>query len=161
MADPTPLPPPRPLSAPQAAAAAPTATSKPALDATARRWLLVGAVCGGLIFVGSLGPWAQVVSIFGTASVSGTTGDGKLTLVVAALVLAGFLSSVWVLRWVGAGLGLAIGAYDAWNASSKFSDVNESGVAHASVGWGLWLVIGASVGALLAAALGPRAARLL
>ncbi len=120
----------------------------------------MGAICGGLILVGSLGPWAQVTSIFGTATVSGTTGDGKLTLAVGALALGGFLSSVWVLRWVAGGIGLAIGVYDWWNASSKFRDINSTAAVHAGIGWGLWLVIAASAFALVAAAVADRSERL-
>ena len=114
------------------------------------------------IAIGSLGPWAKVDTVFGTISVNGTSGDGPLTIVAAGLVLAGFLSSVWVLRWVGAIGALAVGGYDLINASSRFSDLNAGNeFAHASVAWGLWLVVAAAVVAIVAAARTPKRSRAL
>src|SRR5215207_130712 len=46
------------------------------------------AVGGGLVLVGSFMPWASVATAFGTISIAGTEGDGKITLAVGlAMVL--------------------------------------------------------------------------
>ena len=39
----------------------------------------VGAVW---VVIGSLGPWAWSTSFYGDASINGTSGDGKLTLIL-------------------------------------------------------------------------------
>ena len=133
-----------------------------ATDTGSKTWARIGAVAALAIAVGSLGPWAKVDTAFGTISVNGTSGDGPLTIVAAGLVLAGFLSSVWVLRWVGAIGALAVGSYDLINASSRFSDLNaDSDFARASVAWGLWLVVAAAAVALVASALTPKRGRAL
>ena len=51
--------------------------------------MLVG---GGLVLIGSFLPWATVTTVFGTISVAGTNGDGKITLGVGlAIVLVSIL----------------------------------------------------------------------
>ncbi len=154
---PVPLAPPTvaPPTIPAAAAAVTTAT-------VSKTWARIGAVAALVIAIGSLGPWAKVDTVFGTISVNGTSGDGPLTIVAAGLVLAGFLSSVWVLRWVGAIGALAVGGYDLINASSRFSDLNaDNEFAHASVAWGLWLVVAAAVVAIVASVVTPKRSRAL
>jgi hypothetical protein len=46
---------------------------------------IVALIGGALVLVGSFLPWATVASGFGSASLSGTEGDGKITLVVGLL----------------------------------------------------------------------------
>lgn len=48
---------------------------------------IVMAVGGGLVLIGSFKPWATVTSIFGTVSVAGTQGDGKITLVFGLIIV--------------------------------------------------------------------------
>jgi hypothetical protein len=133
-----------------------------ATDTRSKTWARIGAVAALVVAIGSLGPWAKVDTVFGTISVNGTSGDGPLTIAAAGLVLAGFLSSVWVLRWVGAIGALAVGGYDLINASSRFSDLNaDNEFARASVAWGLWLVVAAAALAIVASALTPKRSRAL
>jgi hypothetical protein len=153
---PPPEPSPVPLAPPAVAPSTVAATSAVAVPAetSSKTWARIGAVAALVIVIGSLGPWAKVDTVFGTISVNGTSGDGPLTIVAAGLVLAGFLSSVWVLRWVGAIGALVVGGYDLVNASSRFSDLNaDNEFARASVAWGLWLVVAAAVVAIVASAL--------
>jgi hypothetical protein len=68
-----------------------------------------------LIIVGSLAPWVQVSSPFGTITLNGTDGDGQLTvvggiLVLVALIVQKYLASAIVAGVTGAGL-----AYDLVN----------------------------------------------
>lgn len=92
--------------------------------------------------IGSFLPWAKVL---GFISVSGTDGDGKITLVLGALAIAGIFvrkRSTQVGVAVLFLLTLAVGVYDLANITSKIQaaedEIFEGGVA---VGIGLYLVI--------------------
>lgn len=113
--------------------------------------MVIGAV---VIAVGSIGTWATVSAGILSRSISGTDGDGTITLVLAFVILlmalvtakpapSGGLLAVSILAAIAAG---AIAAYDATNVSDKVASVEaSSSLVSASVGWGLYAVIGGAV----------------
>ena len=100
------------------------------------------AVLGGVAMaIGSVGPW--VTSAF--ASVSGTHGDGKLTLVAAVAAIAfavlmgtrkGGILSV-VMTTLAALAGGFVGVNDVQSVNDKLQGLD--GIA--TIGWGLYVVI--------------------
>lgn len=116
-----------------------------------------GLVCAVLVLVGSVGPW---VTAFGFIEVSGTEGDGMITLVLA--LVAGLLIGWRVAsgsRWPRFLAGLAflavagIGVYD-WSELERNIDEADEDVrafvdAAVSVGWGLVLTTFAGVAGLI------------
>jgi hypothetical protein len=108
---------------------------------------LVGAV---VMAVGSVGPWVDTV----LGSVSGTHGDGQITLVAAGLVFVfvvvghtrhGSRVSA-VLATLAAVAGGATAAYDLSNIHDATADTTLFGTQLAQPGWGLYAVIaGAAV----------------
>lgn len=100
------------------------------------------AVLGGILMaIGSVGPW--VTTVF--ASVSGTHGDGKLTLVAAVAAIAfavlmgtrkgGIVSAVMTM--LAALAGGFVGVSDLQSVNDKLQRFD--GVA--TIGWGLYVVI--------------------
>jgi len=87
---------------------------------------------------------------------------GVLTLIAGLATAVGFITAVWLLRWIGVLVTIGIAIYDWQNVSSRIADVNAStDFAMASVGWGLWAVlIGAAI-ALIATFAVPKHAKLL
>lgn len=121
---------------------------------------LLAIAAAALVIVGSLGPWVSIVAPFvGSLSVSGTDGDGKLSLVcgLAATVLLAFLvtsnrSSVWlgVLAAVVLGIAGAIGVYDWQNIGAAAGVADDDIALLARVGWGLKaMTLGAIAGTVL------------
>jgi len=120
--------------------------------------LACGILAGGLVAMGSTGTWMSVLFL----KQSGMDGDGVFTLplgLVAGLLLAvplferrprGLLAFVAVGLFAAAGV---IGGYDWQNiVRAEEADVPLLGVVAPQVGWGLVLVVVASVvGAILAA----------
>lgn len=105
----------------------------------------LSAMLGGVgIVVGSVAPWATV-DAFGF-HVSGTSSDGRWTLIVGvAIVLAGLISMTtdWA-GWLITGLSLAA------LAVAIYDLVDISRIEHgASVGWGLILCVASSAVALV------------
>jgi hypothetical protein len=111
--------------------------------------LVIGA--GALLILGSLLPWATVSSRFGSISVDGTSGDGKITLILGVVALAmgvvllqRKISTGWL---VGTGVvflaALGITIKDASDVSSVPNPVAELVGVH--VGFGLWLGMIASI----------------
>jgi len=101
------------------------------------------------VVAGSLGPWATVLGV----SVAGTRGDGRLTLIAAAVALLALV----VFGAVGAGaaliaslVALGIGVYDLVHFQRAVSHATVLGVQVASAGWGLYLVIIGAAGAAAA-----------
>lgn len=145
-------PPPLPPTGPATFTGAP-----PAVQPSATPWvwnapsilILAGA---GAVFVGAFLPWASV----GPFSVSGTDGDGVLTLILA--LVAGVIG-VFALRkssvglaigsLVAAGLSFAIAAYDIANINS----VGDNDFFEASVGGGLYLTALGALAGIVGAAL--------
>lgn len=96
------------------------------------------AACAAVV-VGSLGPWATI----GPFTTSGTSGDGAITLVLAALATTAIgLGRLLPGVAVAGGLVAAIGAYDALDIAST------GGPLDPSPGWGVLLTTAA--GAALA-----------
>jgi hypothetical protein len=100
-------------------------------------------VLAALMAIGSIGPWASV----GLFSVSGTEGDGAVTLVGAILVLLlAALSIAQPRNWkfVVAGLlslGIAIvGTVDWWDLNRLIADEEFGSLFRVEVGWGLVLM---------------------
>ena len=134
----TALPPPVPPVPPPPASGAASLSGRTALS----RNQILTLVAGAVVVIGSFLPWAKVL---GFISVSGTDGDGKITLVLGALATAGIFvrkRSTQVGVAVLFLLTLAVGVYDLANITSKIQaaedEIFEGGVA---VGIGLYLVI--------------------
>jgi len=94
---------------------------------------LWGVVSVVLLVVGSLGPWASVLSV----DLSGTSDgrDGILTLILAGI--AAVLMGLRVWRWgvlVAGGLALATTIYDIVDITGR-----DAGILEPSVEWGLIL----------------------
>jgi hypothetical protein len=112
---------------------------------------------GSAVFmaVGSFGPWARALFI----NVSGLEGDGVITLAIAVAAAA----ALWryaatgnpaflIAITAGAVVAAAIGIYDATEIESQSSiDFFGEQLELASVGWGLYLMIAASISLAIAA----------
>jgi hypothetical protein len=102
--------------------------------------VLVGAAVAG---VASMLPWVNVTAFIGTIQVAGTTGDGKISLVAAALLAIlgfGMLSNrekgppiVALLISVGL-FGMSVWEYD------HISSAADNEFVAASPGIGVWLL---------------------
>jgi len=110
---------------------------------------------GALLALGSLLPWATATTPFGSISKDGTSGDGVITLILAAVaILSGVLSlhgekakSGW------AGLGAVAFALAGAGSIADMSSlpIPSTNLVIVSVGIGLWLcVIGSIVGFIAA-----------
>jgi hypothetical protein len=112
------------------------------------------AIGGGIVILGSFMPWATVSSGFATASISGTEGDGKITMVLGlALVILGVIeltrvTSLRVLILIAATLAAGIGVVDLVSARERVAGV-ASALLHASVGVGLYAVVGGGILAIV------------
>lgn len=108
------------------------------------------ALIGGAVaaIVGSVGPWVNALFV----SVSGTTGDGRITLVLALIALG---AGWWALRGGSAGAGtlgaiagilIAVTAgYDLIQIYGTTGKILGEDVQVASPGWGIWLTLVAGV----------------
>lgn len=97
------------------------------------RWGL--AACAAVV-VGSLGPWASI----GPFTTNGTSGDGVLTLVLAALAATAIgLGRLLPGVAIAGGLVALIALYDAVDITSA------GGVLDASPGWGVLLTAVAGI----------------
>ncbi len=146
-----PLPPDPGLSAPQPGSRRPLGPAK----------LLPGIVIGAgvLVVLGSLLPWATVSSGIGSLSVDGTSGDGKLTLILGVIALV--MGVVLLQRGAGVGwlvgtgvvflVTLGVSIKDASDISSFGDQVTALVGVH--VGFGLWLCILGSIAGVVATAL--------
>jgi hypothetical protein len=128
-------------------------------------WLsIAGAAVAGL---GAFLPWVSAVTMFGSLSVTGMQGDGKLSLVLAivaaVLVWAGHSGpNRWITRGLGAcGAGIAfIGAYDMQKVMAHARLIADDGVTvagHVAPGAGLVLTIAAGLALVVAAGMTKRA----
>lgn len=126
---------------------APSPTNPPAPGSSRDGRVWLGVAAGGVV-LGSVMPWITVSTAFGSADVAGTEGDGVLTLIcgIAAGILVFFGK-----RWLAAAafaVASVVGLYDVINVSDEVRDLG-SDFARARVGWGLWLVVAASVAGLV------------
>ena len=124
---------------------APTDSSISQGRASLQSWVLLGS--GIVLALGSLLPWVTASTVFGSISKDGTSGDGVITLICAAIIV---ILAIMMLRrnvamgWtVGGGIvsvvALGVSVYDA----STLPLGNQ--YASVQVGFGLWLCIIASV----------------
>lgn len=99
------------------------------------------------VIVGSIGPWATSP----LSSASGFTGDGKITAVAAVigifLILRKAARTATLMALVAAGVGI----YDAIHINDRLRTVRLFGAQIDHVGWGVYVVIGGSVIAAVAA----------
>ena len=118
----------------------------------------IGAV---MVVVGSLLPWVKATAPFvGTIEVAGTDGDGKITLVLGAVMALGLIRSAgWrVVATLAAVVAAGIALYDISDASDAIDEAERvgEGMVAASVGIGLYVVLAGAVvgfvGAVRAAA---------
>ncbi len=110
---------------------------------------LIGAmVAGGAIIVGSLMPWATVTTGLFSASVTGTDGDGVISLFLGGL-LALFAWLARSNRWTaGAVAAIVVSILTVLLALFELVTIPETDeFAHVSTGIGVWVVaIGAVAG---------------
>ncbi|NOX24281.1 MAG: zinc ribbon domain-containing protein [Actinobacteria bacterium] len=126
--------------------------------AATRGWITI--VSGFLVTAGSLLPWRTATLAFlGTVNISGTEGDGMITLVLGIVIMLG--GAVVVSQGsstIGALTALAAGGLALWITYVSFQStltvvelVNSGGTGRASVGLGLWLVAIGSTGSIVGA----------
>jgi hypothetical protein len=116
-------------------------------------------IAGLAAMAGSLLPWGSVTAWFGTVTVAGTAGNGRLTLAAGAFVAAVGLLALrsWasyhlvVLGLVAACAVVAITGYNAIDLTGLGAHPPALGAV--DVGYGLWLTLGAGVTGILGAAL--------
>lgn len=119
-------------------------------------WLVCAAGAALISFIGSFMTWGKVtVPFYGTVTVSGTDGDGILTMFLSLIVIGGVAAYLFVeqlaQKWWRAIPVIAIGAIllliaiiDWASIGSKAGDFNED-VVKVSVGAGLILILLASI----------------
>jgi hypothetical protein len=109
-------------------------------------WVGVLGCAAGV--AGSFMAWVTVTSGFGSASVSGTDGDGKITAAVG--ILAGLLALVGLSKGSRGNVitavvlsvaGAALSVYEWQHLSSKIDDAETSEFAQLSVGSGVWVML--------------------
>ena len=118
---------------------------------------IVAIIAAAVLGLGSFLPWIEVTTVFGTLSVNGMDGDGKLTAVAGGVGLALFLigSSTKAAPWhvvgvVASALGGAVAVYDIIDVSNEISDTEFNAFARASVGFGLYMCAIGAIGAVAA-----------
>jgi hypothetical protein len=117
-------------------------------------WQVGGLIAGSLIAIASFMPWITVIAPFvGSMGISGFEGDGKISLILGIGVIVAFLIRHKVTAVVTSGLAIALAGFELVNISNGISEATAAseGMAHASVGAGLWALVLASVLALVAA----------
>lgn len=118
-------------------------------------------LAGGLgAMLGAVLPWAEATTVFGTVTVAGTVGDGKITggagIITAAIALATLLGmttmpSYWLMVAMG-GTITAVGGYDLANGPAAGS----TSTVIITVGVGLYLTVLAGIAVVVGASLGRR-----
>lgn len=110
-----------------------------------------------LVVVGSFMPWATVQSVFGSVSLAGTDGDGKLSLVSGLLLTAGaVLTGVYPVLWlrlcqiVAAIVAAGFAGWELARITVEL-DGQSSEYAMASPGSGLYVLLVGAVMATVAA----------
>lgn len=109
----------------------------------------VGILAGSiLIILSSFMPWAEAVTIFGSINISGTTGDGKLTVLIGLLIITVVILGKTVFKkkkniqkilpfiiYIFAVIALGIVVWDGVKVSSAFNEYVKS-----SAGIGIYVV---------------------
>jgi len=129
----------------------------PPKKTSAARWVTVAA--GAAAVLGSFLPWITVTAPFvGTMSVTGTDsrgGDGWITVGIGlALVFLGILllrgHQFRVAVTIVSVALFGVAAYEVLNLANKMADAQqESDMVVATIGNGLWLVLGAGITAAI------------
>lgn len=117
-----------------------------ATTTTTTRTLSLIAV--GAVGLGSLLPWASVITPFGTINVNGTSGDGVITLVLAGLALVGALTGK---RWLFGVPMIIAGAVCAYDATNLAHAIDDEEYLTADIGAGLLLALVGAIGGLVLA----------
>ena len=124
-------------------------------------WLFIGS--GLALIIGSMLPWATVQAGIISASINGTSGDGKITLVlgIPLVVLGGFLLQRSIaMKWVIGGGVISLATLIL--SITKMIDLPNPGSVGSGdfkfailvqIGMGLWLCLLASIVGVLAAGL--------
>ena len=120
---------------------------------------IIGAVSAAAICLGSFLPWVKVTAgLFGTLTIDGMTGDGKITAptgaIAAVLLLVGALTLTRVLLILGAviaGLAGLVAAYDLINIS-RITGI--TGPVSTQIGVGLYLCVAGAIGAVTLGVIG-------
>ena len=116
-------------------------------------FVAIGAAVG--VIIGSLGPWATL----GFISVSGTSGDGQITIVLgiaaAALAIWQYQSGRYtrgrrVALLIVFGLAAVVAGYD-WLNIANVIEESESSLFTPSIGWGLHVAALSSIVGTIAA----------
>ncbi len=112
------------------------------------RAMLIGAAA---VVLGSFLPWASVSIFVGSINVSGTDGDGVLTLFIGAVLAfvaframkPGITRGATIFAIVACLILFGIALYDFIDIQRVASDLSSfsDDVASASVGYGLWIVL--------------------
>lgn len=114
-----------------------------------------GLASAGGMLLGAFGPWLEATAGFASISASGTDGSNDGWLVVGAAVVggAGFVLAAFghseKLSLLPLLAGIA-GAAVAWNGRSNLQDEADASELLVQVGWGLNLVLGASISLAIA-----------
>ena len=119
-------------------------------------WMVCAAGAALISLIGSFMPWGKVtVPFYGTITVSGTDGDGMLTMFLSLILIGGIAAYLFVEKltkmwWRGipviaiGALLLLISVMDWTDIGSKAGQVDKD-VAQVSVGAGLILILLASI----------------
>lgn len=118
-------------------------------------WLLLGTAV--LVIIGSLTPWVTIHIFDQSATIDGTTGDGKLTIFCGGIVaVTGLLiglrqGRLWtsIVALVFAVVTVLIGFADLGNISQLYGPAKDFPDSVFSVGFGLWLVLIGGVAGLV------------
>ncbi|MEO8694284.1 MAG: DUF2510 domain-containing protein [Acidimicrobiales bacterium] len=141
-------------------AVAPVGALTSAGATTKRTWMLALFLSGVATIAGAFMTWASVTApFFGTINMSGTDGDGKITGVAGAAVVAcGWFAinrgpQTWALV-LALLAGLGVTAVGGWDLIDIQNSVDDSGLALVRVGSGLWLTVVAGIATSAAAIVG-------
>jgi hypothetical protein len=124
-------------------------------------------VAGSALVLGAFLPWLEATTILGTISRSGvsygsdalvTAGIGVGLAAIGGALLAGRAVPTWlrIVAIVAAIIAGLILAYDYSQVQERVDSVDESDVASAAVGFGLWLSVGGAAAGIVGAILSRR-----
>ncbi len=114
-----------------------------------------GLIAAVVILIGSVLPWATVSSLFGSASVNGTDGDGVITLILAIGI--GVLLGLWrrgtaIAATVLGAIVVVVALYDLADVANVADELG--GLGDVSPGVGLVLVLLGGLAATAASVVG-------